>query len=378
VAWFSRRRKAEERAVSYSDVWSTGGDVSAIRANSIDSALRLTPLYAAVRLIADQGASLPLKAYRQNGDVREPMATTPELLRNPSARVSMFTWKQQPLVSLLLRGNAYGYITAFSGTAAKSLEWLHPDQVQVDESTMRPIYRLNGQMLDESRVVHIAGLSVPGSCVGVSPLTAFRTTIETGLAAQAYSRDWYANGGPVSPGSHLKNTERTLDNEQAQAIKSRYKASVRSGDVFVTGSDWTLTNLAISADDAAFVETSKLTATQIAAVYGVPPEMIGGETGSSLTYSTVEMNSLNFVTYTLRPWLVRIEEAISRVMPQPQFARFNVDALLRTDTKTRYEAHQIGIAAGFLTADEVRVMEDRPPLTDQQKVEQMPSPGGNP
>lgn len=378
MAWFSRRKQTEDRSVSYGDVWSTGGDVANIRVSGIDSALRLTPLYAAVRLIADQGASLPLKAYRQNGDLREPMPNVPELLRNPSARVPLFTWKQQPLVSLLLRGNAYGYITAFSGTAAKSLEWLHPDQVQVDESTMRPIYRLNGQMLDESRVVHVAGLATPGSCVGVSPLTAFRTTIESGIAAQQYTRDWFANGGPVSPGSHLKNTERTLTPEQATATKDIYRASVRSGDVFVTGSDWTLTSLPVTADDAAFVQTMRLNATQIAAVYGVPPEMIGGEAGSSLTYSTIEMNSLNFVTYTLRPWLVRIEEAISAVMPQPQFARFNVDALLRADTKTRYEAHQIGIAAGFLTADEVRVMEDRPPLTDQQKVEQMPSPGGNP
>jgi HK97 family phage portal protein len=372
---FSRRKKADERAISYNDVWSTGGDVTSITATTMDSALRLAPVYASVRLISDQAASLPLKAYRQSGELREPMAA-PELLRSPAPGVSLFTWKQQAVSSMLLRGNAFGYITAFSGTAAKQLVWLHPDKVHVDESTGIPIYRHNGQMLDYSRVVHVPGLTVAGSCVGVSPIAAFRTVIESGLSAQQFTRDWFANGGPIGPGSHLKNTERTLTEEQSQVIKSRYRASVKSGDVMVTGSDWTLTPLTVKADDAAFVQTMRLNATQIASIYGIPPEMIGGETGTSLTYSTVELNSLNFVTYTLRPWLVRLEEALSAVMPQPQFCRFNVDALLRADTLTRYQAHEIAIRSGFLTTDEVRLMEDRKPLTPEQQATSGNTTGG--
>lgn len=376
MAWFSRRPKsADERAISYSDVWNTGGDVTSITANTIDSALRLAPVYASVRLISDQAASLPLKAYRQSGDLREPMAA-PELLRSPAPGVSLFTWKQQAVSSMLLRGNAFGYITSFSGTAAKNLVWLHPDKMQVDESTGIPIYRYNGQMIDVSRVVHVPGLTVAGSCVGVSPITAFRTLIETGLSAQQFTRDWFANGGPVGPGSHLKNTEKTLTEDQAQQVKSRYRASVKSGDVMVTGSDWTLTPLTVKADDAAFVQTMRLNATQIASIYGIPPEMIGGETGTSLTYSTVELNSLNFVTYTLRPWLVRLEEALSAVMPQPQFCRFNVDALLRADTLSRYQAHEIALRAGFMTVDEVRITEDRKPLTPDEQAPDGDMTGG--
>jgi HK97 family phage portal protein len=367
---FSRRSKrTDERAVSYQDVWSTGGDVTAISATSIDSALRLAPVYAAVRLIADQGASLPLKAYRQSGAVREPITSTPELLKTPAPGVTPFTWKQQALTSMLLRGNAYGYITAFSGTAAKNLVWLHPDRVQVDESTGIPIYRHNGQMLDVSRVVHIPGLTVAGSCVGVNPITAFRTVIETGLQGQQYTRDWFLNGGPVGAGTHLKNEEMTLTPEQANTAKSRYRASARAGDVLVTGKDWTLSPITVKADDAAFVQTARLTATQIASIYGIPPEMIGGETGTSLTYSTVELNSLNFVTYTLRPWLVRLEEALSAVMPQPQFCRFNVDALLRADTLSRLQAHEIALRTGIETLDEARATEDKLPLTPEQKAE---------
>lgn len=365
MGWFSRRKPDEQRAVSYQDLWSRGDSVSGLSATTLDSAMRLVPLYAAVRLISDQAASLPLKAYRQNGGVRELMAAQPELLRSPAPGVSLFTWKQQAVASLLLRGNAYGYVPSRTPQgAARNVLWMNPDSVTVDESLGRPVYSVNGEALDSSRIVHVPGLAVAGSCVGVSPLAAFRMTIETGLQSQKFSRDWFVNGGPVAPGSHLKNTARTLDGAEAGEVKDRYRATVRSGDVLVTGSDWDLSQLTVKADDAAFVQTARLTATQIAAAYGVPPEMIGGETGSSLTYSTVELNSLNFVTFTLRPWLVRLEEAISALLPQPQFARFNVDALLRADTLSRYQAHEVGLRSGFLTANEVRQMEDRPPLPD--------------
>lgn len=366
MGWFSRKRDDESRSLSHQDAWSTGGDVTSVTANSISAALKLSPLYAAVRLIADQGASLPLKGYRQSGGLRQVMDVQPELLRSPAPGISLFTWKQQAFTSMLLRGNAFGYITEFSGTAAKTLVWLNPDSVQVDESTGTPIYRVNGQMLDSSRVVHVPGLTVAGSCVGIAPITAFRTVIETGLQAQSFSRNWFANGGPVAPGSHLKNTARTLKPEEAAMVKDRYRATVRSGDVLVTGDDWDLKQITVKADDAAFVQTARLTATQIASIYGVPPEKIGGETGSSMTYATVEQNNLDFVSYGLRPWLVRLEEAISRILPQPQFARFNVDALLRADTLTRYQAHAIALDSGFMTVDEVRELEERPPLPQAQ------------
>lgn len=362
MGWFNRRpAEPEARAISFAD-WSTDG-VAAVRVTGMDSALRLAPVYAAVRLIADQAASLPMHGYRQAGAARELLPQQPSLLSGPSQRVSAFTWKQQALVSLLLRGNAFGLITSRSKSGfARNVEWLNPDAVNVDESAGAPRYFWGGVALDSADVVHVTGLTLPGSCVGVAPMSAFRTVIEAGLQAQQFTRDWFVNGGPIGPGSHLQNTERTLSPDQADAVKQRYRAAVQTGDVLVTGSDWSLQSLTVKADDAAFVESSRLTATQIASVYGVPPEMVGGQSGSSLTYSTVELNSLNFVTYSLRPWLVRLEEAVSALLPAPQFARFNVDALLRADTKSRYEAHAIALGAGFLSVNEVRALEDRPPL----------------
>ena len=120
------------------------------------------------------------------------------------------------------------------------------------------------------------------------------------------------------------------------AVKERMKLTVKAGEPFVVGKDWDVTMLALSADDAGFVQSARLTATHVASVFGIPPQMIGGDAGSSLTYSTVELNQIQFLTNTLRPWITRLEEAFNSLLPRPHYVKFNVDAMLRVDTKTRH------------------------------------------
>jgi HK97 family phage portal protein len=362
-------RKAEERAISYTDVWARGGDVSTISSASINTALRLAPVYSATRLLADQFAAAPLHAYRtaQDGS-RGRLDRQPSLIIAPSATVSAFTWKYQAITSVLLRGNAFGLITGLDANGwPTTVEWLNPDNVDVDESTANPVYYYNGRLLERSSVVHIPGYVVAGSCVGASPLTAFKTVIETGLRAQDFGRDWFKNG--AVPGGILKNTEQVVSAEVADVAKRRFKAATANRELFVTGSDWDYSTLSVPADEARFIETLKLTATQIANVYGVPPERVGGETGSSMTYGNREQDSLDLVTFGLRPWFVRFEEALSALMPRPQYARFNIDAIVRADLLTRYQAHEIALRIGLETNDEGRSIEDRPPLTSEQKAE---------
>jgi HK97 family phage portal protein len=362
-------RKTETRDISYGDVWSRGGDVSAISASTINSALRLAPVYAATRLIADQFAAAPLRAYKVAPDgTRGRMDRQPSLITAPSGTVSAFTWKYQAITSVLLRGNAYGVITSTDANGwPTTIEWLNPDKVTVDESLAAPRYFYDGRPLDRLSVVHIPGYVVAGSCVGASPLTAFKTVIETGLRAQEFGNDWFKNG--AVPGGILKNTNQSIGPEVAQAARDRFKAATRGRELFVTGSDWDYSTLSVPADEARFIETLKLTATQIANVYGVPPERVGGETGSSMTYGNREQDSLDLVTYGLRPWFVRFEEALSSLMPRPQYAKFNIDAIVRADLLTRMQAHEIATRVGLETNDEAREIEDRPPLTTDQKAE---------
>jgi len=362
-------RKAEARAISYGDLWSRGGDVTAISASSINAALRLAPVYSATRLIADQFAAAPLRAYKVAPDgTRGRMDRQPSLITAPSSTVSAFTWKYQAITSVLLRGNAYGVITSTDANGwPTAIEWLNPDDVSVDESGRLPEYAFKGRVLDRMSVVHIPGYVVAGSCIGASPLTAFKTVIETGLRAQEFGNDWFKNG--AVPGGILKNTAQQIGPEVAQAARDRFKAATRGRELFVTGSDWDYSTLSVPADEARFIETLKLTATQIANVYGVPPERVGGETGSSMTYGNREQDSLDLVTYGLRPWFVRFEEALSALMPRPQYAKFNIDAIVRADLLTRMQAHEIATRVGLETNDEAREIEDRPPLTTDQKAE---------
>lgn len=348
------RKREEQRAVT-SVPWSHGG-TSPLMLDSLEGSLSLVPVYAAVREIADAVSSLPLQAFRKTSDGRVQIPL-PSMFETPTAYGSRVDWLQQCMTSLLLRGNAYGMKVGATGAGLPSMiEWLNPDKVVWNGN--KPYY--NGAELDERALLHIPAMLVPGCREGVSPLTACRSTVLTGAETQRFMREWYAN--KAVPGVIAKNTERTLDAGVAQTVKERLRESMRSGEPFVTGKDWDFDFLKLSADDAGFVTASKMTATQIANIYGVPPERIGGETGSSMTYSTTELDEIRFNTNTLRIWLVRLEQAFSSLLPKPQYVKFNVDARIRVDTKTRYEVHQIARNIGLNNIDELRALEDSEPL----------------
>lgn len=357
MSFFFSRRDPEQRAVS-SLPWSHGGD-RPLAASSMEAQLGLVPVYAAVRLISDAISSMPLQAYRKTATGRSPMPL-PSKLEYPALHGSRVDWLGRCMSSLLLRGNAYGLDTG------SMIEWLHPDLVD---------YRLgkwyyNGAPLDERELVHIPGVVVPGERLGLSPLGACSSTVTAGLETQKFMRDWYRNR--AVPGLMFKNTEKVLDREVADKVKERLSSTLRSGEPFVTGKDWSLDVMKLTAEDAGFVTSTRLNATQVANIFGIPPEMIGGETGSSMTYSTTEQQQIQFVTYTLRPWLIRLEAAFSALLPRPQYVKFNVDSMIRVDTKTRYEVHKIARDIGLNNIDELRTIEDREPLPNGQGQDYTP------
>lgn len=357
MSLFFRPARTESRDIS-SLPWDHGGD-HATSPGSLEGSLSLVPVYAAVRLISESVATLPLQAFRKTPDGRQAIPL-PGVFDSPSNTGTRVDWLQRCMTSLLLRGNAYGLEVGVDPTAAgmpKMIEWLHPDRVTLDRG--RWLYEgreVNG------RVIHIPAMTVPGSKLGVSPLGACAATVTSGNEAQRFMRDWYRN--KAVPGMTFQNVDRTIEADVAAKAKERVMATLRAGEPFVTGKDWKLDVIKLSADDAGFVASSKLNATQIASIYGVPPEMIGGEAGGSLTYSTVELNQIQFLTNSLRPWLVRLESAFSALMPRPQYVKFNTDALIRIETKARYEVHKIAREIGLNNIDELRALEDLQPLPD--------------
>ncbi len=373
MSLFRKRDSApvDLRSLSFQDVW--GSDYQSPGnplGSTVATGLRLAPLFSAVRLIADQVSCTPIIAYQVQPDgSKRPMLRPPPLLAQPSARDLLPTWIFKVMVSLLTRGNAVGLITSVDrGGWPTGLEWLNPDDCSVNDSDpAKPVFSYLGRVLETGTFVHITSFAMPGKSWGLSPLNAFATMLSTGANAQKSADDFYKNG--THPSSHFRNTGKTLTADEASSAKARYKASVLSGDVLVTGNDWSLESIGLPPDQARFIETIRATATQIAAIYSVSPEWIGGEVANSLTYKNVEQDMTRFVTLALRPYFVRIEEALTAVLPRGQLARFNIDSLVRADLLTRMQAHEIALRAGLETNTEGRQVEDMPPLTDEQKVD---------
>lgn len=377
--------RSEERKITTEDVpWTDFGHGGpAITVGSVDAALRLAPLFAATRLISDSIASLPLDGYRLVQGERQPLPT-PSLFASPTIYGGVYEWTQRALTSLLLKGNAYGYITSFDANGyPAAIEWLHPDDVTLsdDRTAGRPQWYWQGRPVDpwlgrnsSGELLHIPWYTLPGQVLGLSPIAAFRSTVELGLYSQRFGSDFFRNG--AIPSGTLE-TDRDLPTpEDAAIVKARFKAAASGRDIAVLGSGLKFSPITVPPEESQFLLTQENVATTVAAIYGVPPEMVGGKAGGSLTYSSPEQNNLQLIQHTLRPVATKLEAAFSSLLPRPQYVRFNFGALLRSDTKTRYEAHALAISNGFMSVDEVRALEELPPL--EQPTPQQAEPSGEP
>lgn len=362
-------KRAESRSISYGDVWSKGGDVS-LFGDSMSSSLKVAAVYAATSLIADMIASTPWAVFDDAAGYPKKWKQQPTLVTDPGFRgLDVYSWKYQMATSCLLRGNAYGYILDWDARGIPSkVVWLKPDDVVWDDDEKDAYWK--GKLIPADQLIHIPGYVVPGSRIGLSPLALFKIQIETAREAQKFGKNFFRRG--AVPASILSNTQMKLDPEQAEVIKKRAIASVSSSEPLVIGNDWKFEAISIPQGEVQFLAGIKATANQIAAVYRVDPEDVGGETGgSTLKYASLEMNQLAFAARTLRPWASRFETVLSQYLPpSSRYIRFNLDAAARADLKSRYEAHSIALAKKpFKVVDEVRSLEELPPseaLTQEQ------------
>ena len=345
--------------------FATGG--APLMGSSLKSALGLIPVYAATSLIADQFSSLPMAGYNLVKGRRTRLDPQPQLCVNPHPNPLMtrVEWLHQYASSYLLRGNAYGVITAIDqrGTPTK-IQWLHPDHVRVDERGKVPEYYYNEEKIPTDTVVHIPWYPPPGSVVGLSPISQFRATLETGRAATEYGNSWFRHS--ATPSGHLKYLQSSLNPEQSDIVKERFRASVAGNDFFVTGNDWEWKPLSVSAKDAQFLQSIKASASQVATIFHLEPDEIGGESGNSMTYSTLELNQIRFQVRAMQPIITRLEAHVRQLLPGGQYMKLNADAMVRMESKVRAEVHEINLRTGMETQAEGRELEDKAPLTPDE------------
>ncbi|WP_405769296.1 phage portal protein [Actinacidiphila glaucinigra] len=371
--WWPFRRRQQQRAITFQDVWGSGGDATLLGHSGQERALRLAPVYAATRLLADSVASLPLRSYRQTPSGRTP-ALAPSLFRRPAAVGTRYDWMHRCMTSLTLRGNAYGLVVAWGPDGWPSqIEWLHPDDVSIEDNLAAyPVWYYKGRRIEDGQMFHIPAYTLPGQILGLSPIAYFAMTTDTGLLAERFGHDWFQNG---STPSAVLETDGEVSRENALILKQRFKEAAAGRDVVALGLGTKYRAISVPANESQFLETIKATANTIAAIYGVPPEKVGGTTGNPLTYTTVEQNSIDLLTWTLRPWLARLEEALSMLRPPTEECAFDADAMLRTDTLTRYRTYQIARAIGLNNIDELRAKEDEAPLPNGQGQDWTPLAG---
>lgn len=335
-------------------------------ASNPDAALAVPTVWACVKLIADTVASMPLEAFRQVGDVPKRI-TDPSVVKNPNPDETQSEWVHSLVVSLLLRGNAYALMSG-SG-AGLNLPLLNPDAVTVkqDRDTGQVQYLVGKTQQDMTgRIWHVRGLTLPGSKIGLSPIAYAAATLGVDISARKFAADFYTGGG--LPKGKLK-SDQAINQEQAVTLKARLAAATLNREPVALGSGVDYELLPIHAEESQFLKTQQFGIAQIARFFSVPAEMVGGSNGASLTYSTVELNSLNFLTYGVQFWLRRIEDSFFGLLPDPQFVKFNTGALVRTDSKTQAEVDAINVAAKILPPSRILAGRGLPPLTEAEKTE---------
>jgi len=348
-------RRPEQRSADWSD---TGLSDRNTRV-SPERAIYLAPVFASLRHIVDFISTLPVDSYRTKADGSRQPAELPELLRvqDGISMPGLNQWLGQAAYGLAAYGNAVGYVHSADALGLPAVvHWLKREDWNFEEFTKQ--WFANGTPVPTSRIVHIPWMVPPGHTIGLSPIEHFAAITRAGLSAQEYAD--VRRGGGIPP-SILKNNKLTLDTEQAARVREAAMVAFASSRPFVTGADWDLSVPMIPPSHANFIETLKLTATQIAAIYGIDPREIGGETAQSLTYTNDESRALNRAA-NMRPYLVRLESAVNRLLPEAQRIKLNVDATIRTDTKTRVEIEQMELNMGTRSVNEVRALEDRPPV----------------
>lgn len=329
-----------------------------------ESSLQKVAVYASVRLLRDVVTMLPIDFYTGSGDSKREVAP-PKWLTDPSGDgYGLPDWLGQAVYSDAMRGNVVARITERDiNFRPTGLVLQHPDEVSVHRnSDGRPEWHLSGKQVDREDVWHRRSFPVPGAIWGLSPIAVHSLTVGLGIASEQFGAQFFLDGG--HPTALFQNKEKSIDSEQAATIKSRIKAVLAGNrEPLVLGADWDYKPLQVMPNESQFLETNGYTAAECARIFGPGmPAVLGYEVGGSLTYANVEQFNQQLLTFTLDPWLVRVERWLYDLLPRPQYARFNRGALLRTDLLSRYRAHEIALRNEFTTVNRVAELEDVPPL----------------
>jgi HK97 family phage portal protein len=362
----------EQRAISFQSIWGAGDSFAFTTESGAnidqDTSMRISAFYSCVLLISDTISTLPVDSFIRRDGNRVPYRPRPAWIQKPDIDLLRSEHYQQVLVSLLLDGNAYVRIFRDSRGDVANLVCLDPTRIQVkrNPATKKIEYIIDNYdsgVVQSSEMLHITEIRKPQALTGLSRVTELKDNLGLASALQSFAARFFGQGATTNgvieyPGKltleQAKNLQTGFDNAHKGFKKAHKTGILDSGAKYVkTG---------VNPDEAQMLESQKFAIEQVARMFRIPPHMIGITTAGAMSYASVEQNNINFVVHTLRPYISKLEDAYSTLLPNEAFMKFNVDGLLRGDYTTRIQGYSIGLQSGFYSVNDVRRFEDLRPV----------------
>ena len=342
-------------------LWSSAGE----RVDEV-TALGIASVLSAVSLLADSVATMPLRATRLQSDGSRKPIPLPAILEDPDpSSTNKFELIHSTVVSMALHGNAY-LLIARDGAKPVGLTPLHPYQMNVmaNKDGSGRTYLHLGHEIPTEDMLHLRWFTPPQSLVGISPLLQQRTIMGLALAMDRYLAQWYGEG--ATPSGVLE-SDKPVTAEQARLLRETWEGSQRKHRrpaVLSDGLKWRPVN--VSAVDMDFNMTRDAVIAEVGRIFRIPTHLLNIK-GDGQTYSNVEQGSLNFLTYTLQPWLTRLEIAFSKILPYSVDVAFDPSSLLRLDALTKANVQKIQIDSGVRNPNEARLQDGLPGYPEGDK-----------
>ena len=366
-----RNLAGESRAISFQSLWGAG-DLTSYETQSsafvdYNTSLTVNAVWACVSLISDTVSALPVDTYIRRDGIAYPYRPKPAWVSKPDVAIPSVAFWQQTMISLLIDGNAFVRMFRDGSGEIVNMVVLNPLNVQVSRNALGQKFYTStvegNKVLSGDEMLHISGsILMPGEFRGKSPIDTLRENIGLAISLESFAARFFGQGttqnGVIEyPGAltaeQAENLSKSFD-RQHKGYRKAHKTGILSGGA-------TFKPTMVANDQAQMLDSRRLAVEDVARAYRVPTDMIGLNNGGQ-SYNSIEQKQIAFVTHTLRPWLAKLEDAFSTLLPDTAFLAFSTDDLLRGDYATRIEGYSKLLQNGVLSTNEVRRKENMRPI----------------
>jgi HK97 family phage portal protein len=363
----------ESRAISFQTIWGTGGDIEILnQAGTVvnpETVFKVNAIFSAVSLISDTISTLPVDSYIRRDGARFAFRPRPAWVQQPDIDTTKEAFYGSLIVSMLLDGN--GFVRVFRDGAGRVINMtvLNPSKVEIRKNKVGEVVYINqdeNKPLTKNEMIHIPDVVRPGEIRGISRVIALKDNFGLALALESYAARFFGQGATTQG---LIEFPGNLTPEQAKQLvdgfDARHRGFRKAHKTGVLSGGAKYVNTSVENDKAQFIDSRRMAVEDVARAFNIPPHLLG--LPGTNTYSSVEQNNIAFVTHTLRPIVQKLESAFTPLMANEPggstaFIKFTLDGLLRGDANSRFSAYSTGLQAGYLTINDIRRLEDLPPV----------------